>query len=331
MKTPPAYTLATRSYRICLGRKNEPCCADALGGPEPEGFPPLEPRVRIVHLSDLHNAKDSVRGGYEAIAEAVRAANPDLIAFTGDLFDKGTSDPSDSLDFLSLVSPIAPTYVVSGNHDRNPLDEEGRQMTYREVLSAARTRPAWLLERSSLWRENASLIARTGAVDFDGKAQTIEIRTMRFTLCGVRDSWPLSRACPATWFEELDRLSSTASGAPLVLLSHRPEYARLYASCGFRLALCGHTHGGQIRLPGMGSLLIPNQKRRPYIDWRDYVFDISGAESGNEGEREKTESALHLIVSAGLGYSKLFRFNCPPEIGIVDLYGLDSSAPLHAG
>ena len=107
----------------------------------------------IVHLSDLHDAAESVRGGLYAIVSEVRGADPDLIAFTGDLFDRHDGDASPALAFLRRLSAIAPTFVVSGNHDRNPIDPSGRQLTFEEVRRMAASRPDRVLSMTSMWAE----------------------------------------------------------------------------------------------------------------------------------------------------------------------------------
>ena len=89
-----------------------------------------------------------------------------------------------------------------------------------------------------------------------------------------------------------------------IVLSHRPEAFVAYVSNNIDLALCGHAHGGQIRLPCVGGLFAPHQGFFPKNDAGLF-----------------TENGTSMIVSRGLGNSKFpFRVNDRPELVIVDLF-----------
>jgi predicted MPP superfamily phosphohydrolase len=305
-------------------------------------LPACNPARRIgtvVHLSDLHDAAESVRGGLDAIVSEVAGADPDLIAFTGDLFDRRDGDASPALAFLRRLSAIAPTFVVSGNHDRNPIDPSGRQLTFEEVRRMATSRPDRVLSMTSMWAERVGEIEATGATPLDDGVRTLALRGVKVVLCGARDAWPLVPACPERWSSSLERLAEGAAlacepggqGATFttvtkpVLLTHRPEHAELYARLGFGLALAGHTHGGQVRLPLIGALRVPNQRRRPRYDLGE--FDVPAKRARQDGADPGRGSAMTLIVSSGLGCSELPRINCPPEVGVVALWAGSPSRP----
>jgi hypothetical protein len=92
-------------------------------------------------------------------------------------------------------------------------------------------------------------------------------------------------------------------GAYTVLLSHRPELFDAYAANGIDLALCGHAHGGQIRLPLIGGLFVPNQGLSPKY---------------SEGVHEKGQTKM--AVSRGLGNSIApVRINNRPELVVITL------------
>ena len=93
-----------------------------------------------------------------------------------------------------------------------------------------------------------------------------------------------------------------------MLLSHRPEYFTQYADLGFDLALSGHAHGGQIRLPFAGALYAPDQGWLPRYA------------SGMHVRRE-----TRMIVSRGLGNSWFpIRFLNRPELVVVRLRKLSN-------
>ena len=90
-----------------------------------------------------------------------------------------------------------------------------------------------------------------------------------------------------------------------ILLAHRPELFELYGEIGVDLVLSGHAHGGQIRLPGIGGVIAPQQGLFPQYD--------SGAyENGH----------TIMVVSRGVGNSLFpLRYNNPPEILLLELTG----------
>jgi hypothetical protein len=109
----------------------------------------------------------------------------------------------------------------------------------------------------------------------------------RLALCGI-DDWNSGRP-------DLDRaLFATAGAGPVVLLSHNPDVFFEAARRGVALTLSGHTHGGQVRVPGRGVLVRMSRYR---LDEGRY----------RTGEAE-------IVVSRGFGVSGLpLRLGCPPE------------------
>ena len=111
-------------------------------------------------------------------------------------------------------------------------------------------------------------------------------------------------ACIGTYGNNLPATLRQVSGeAPLILLAHEPDQ---FVATPDRVALTlsGHTHGGQVRLPGMGAPFVPSQYGQRYI----YGHVV-------EGSRQ-------LVVSGGLGCSGLpVRLGVPPEITLIDVVG----------
>lgn len=90
-------------------------------------------------------------------------------------------------------------------------------------------------------------------------------------------------------------------GAIAISLWHEPDCAEANAAYGPLLQLSGHTHGGQVRLPGIGPIALPVLGRR-YVDGRHQLGETT------------------LIVSRGIGmYRPPVRFNCPAELVIITL------------
>lgn len=229
---------------------------------------------RIVQLSDLHG---SVFGeGGSRLLEKVAAEAPDLIVMTGDFLDEGRTDEElpELGELCEGLTDIAPTCFVSGNHD----------WATGEMTLLART----LEERGVRYLRN--------------EYQTIDRGGESIVLVGVEDpnGWAgqispdeLAREADAAWPESF-----------IVLLGHRNYWVDEYPDLPADLILCGHEHGGIVRLPGLGGL-VGNGAKQLFPDYEDGVH-VSGRYS--------------MVVSRGLGNSvPLPRFNNTPEIVCVTL------------
>ncbi len=223
--------------------------------------------VRIAQLADLHgdrHGRDN-RRLYSLIAMQA----PDLVIFTGD--NIRDTRPIDGIaGFVRSLASRWPVYWVNGNHER------------RRRLDGAQAR----------------MMAACGAVSLNDRC----VLSRGLALCGVTDPY----RSPASFEARLraQKAACDALGGFQVLLSHRPEYAPVYARVGFDLALCGHAHGGQWRIPGLlNGLFAPNQGLFPKYAGGLYPF--------GKGT---------VIVSRGL-LKRFFvpRLFNPTELVIVDL------------
>lgn len=186
--------------------------------------------VRIAQVSDLHAA--SFGTFTQRLVEAVEAAEPDLIALTGDLIDVRTADLSEVLAVVERLQAVAPAYFVLGNHEAD----------------------------STLQDELLAGLEERGVVVLRDEAAQVRVAGTEFTLIGIDD--PRVRAVrglePRDPAEVLPGLVPSEAGTT-VLLAHRPELLDRYAGQGIDLVLSGHAHGGQVRVPGLGGLFAPHQ------------------------------------------------------------------------
>lgn len=191
---------------------------------------------KIAHVSDLHNAVFGRKN--EKLLSLIRAAEPDIIAITGDLIDSRHTDIDSALAFVEAAAEIAPVYYVTGNHES------------RLDFDAIEPR----------------LIA-AGARMLRNEAEYIEHGGERIRLAGIDD--PSFIRTGGTAEEraaaELEQLGD-GGGTFTVLLAHRPELVEVYAEYGAGLVLSGHAHGGQVRLPLLGGLYAPGQGLLPEYD-----------------------------------------------------------------
>ena len=231
---------------------------------------------RIAQVSDLHNAQmgeDNWR-----LRSELRAAKPDIIVITGDLVDSRKTDIDIALEFVKVAVRIAPCYYVTGNH-------EARLPEYEALRTG---------------------LQRLGVVVLEDEEILLKRRMQTIALLGVSDpsfeTDYLFGDAAAVMDSKLQSLRQDEH-TYTVLLSHRPELFEVYVSCGVDLALTGHAHGGQFRLPFIGGLAAPNQGLFPKYDAGLY-----------------TEGDTNMIVSRGIGNSVFpFRFNNRPEVVLIQL------------
>lgn len=228
---------------------------------------------KIVQLSDLHGSEfgqDNAR-----LIEAVEKEEPDIIALTGDFLDEGKAGrelPALGALVAELIK-LAPVYFVSGNHDW----ASGAASELFETLTAAGV---------VCLRNDFVYLERGGDV---------------LVLGGVDD--PNGPADMETPDEFVARLRSEAPGAFTLLLAHRAYWAERYPELDVDLILCGHTHGGIVRLPFLGGVAGTNFALFP-------EYDAGLFETG----------AYKLYISRGLGNSvPLPRFLNTPELVSITL------------
>lgn len=229
--------------------------------------------LSIVHISDLHNKTFGWR--QTRLLNKIKAIHPDIIVITGDLVDGAPHHHA--AVFLQKASRICPIYFVRGNHE----SIAGNFPVLNQTFSKCNVH---------------LLVNRSADVTKDGYTYRISgLDDPIFHIKGKKYAGFIKK----TLDEMLDKLKSTKKRADFqILLSHRPELFSLYSRYPFDLVLCGHAHGGQVRLPFTDGLYAPNQGILPKY--------TSGAHTKNN----TTE-----IISRGLGNSsfplRLFNF---PEI-----------------
>ena len=240
-----------------------------------------EGSVRLALITDLHSC--SYGKGMKTLIDAVNAEEPDVILLGGDIFDDELPDDN-AQAFLAGLGGGVPCYYVTGNHEYwSGEDAFGKKM---------------------------AILERYGIIRLSGTGETIEIGGLRLLICGVDDpcQWTgvLLNDVPEGFLRELAEVSALVEeDAYSILLTHRPELFELYGKYGFDLALSGHAHGGQWRIPLlMNGFYAPNQGFFPKL-------------AGGKYEKNGTV----MIVSRGLARetTRIPRLFNPPELVIVDL------------
>lgn len=232
---------------------------------------------RIVHVSDLHNAEFGA--DQSRLLGLVKAASPDLIAITGDLIDSRHTDVDKAMDFITGAVQIAPVYYVTGNH-------EARTKEYASLEVRMSEAKVFILKDEGI------------AVESGGESiRLLGVEDPSFTIEGDR----LGENAAIIDSKLKNMLSE--SGEYTILLSHRPELFEVYAANSIDLVFSGHAHGGQVRLPFVGGLFVPDQGVFPQY---------------SEGVYEKDQTKM--VVSRGLGNSIFpVRINNRPELVVITL------------
>lgn len=231
---------------------------------------------KILHLSDLHNK--SFGKNQKKLVENIRTIKPDLIVFTGDIIDRRWYDEKPSVLLMNEITKIAPVYYVTGNHE------------------------LWSGKFDSLEKK----LKDTGVNILRNEQKVVKKGYSQIHIIGIDD--PVINSSYKTEERVIDEEIQEAIGKKYnneykILLSHRPEKFHIYSKNNIDLILCGHAHGGQVRLPFIGGIIAPNQGFLPKYTSGAYV-------DGNST----------MIVSIGLGNSLApFRIFNRPEIGVITL------------
>jgi predicted MPP superfamily phosphohydrolase len=230
--------------------------------------------LRIAHISDIHIGSQLGAPRLRRFLARVNEVEADLIAITGDIFDFDPTYIEAGCRELDKLSAPCGVFAILGNHD-----------VYTGTSRVA-----------------AGIRSLTSIQLLRDEWARVRYRGASLYVLGVED--PGVRWADRDYeCETLDALAAEAPrDAPRILLAHRPSYFRQAARLGLPLMLAGHTHGGQITLPG-----------------RARHFNISRMIAHwTRGRFEQGESILY--VNRGLGVAgPPVRLNCPREIAVLTL------------
>ncbi len=225
------------------------------------GLAPALDGLRIALITDIHHS------GMVPAADVSRAVNlavaqkPDLIVLGGDYVTFG--DRAFVGPVAELLAPLnAPhgVFAILGNHDDDKDMPAALTAQHIQVLKDARTR--------------------------------IEIRGVGLELAGIR-YWTRRPA-------DIARILKKRTEDTVLLLAHDPRRLTEAAALDIPVVLSGHTHGGQVLVPGIGPIV--TRKRFPIIQ--------------GVGGQDNTS----IFVSRGVGTVYVpIRINCPPEVALITL------------
>jgi uncharacterized protein len=235
----------------------------------PEGFHGF----RIAQITDIHFGPYMDRAGLERAVRLAQGFQPDLVVLTGD-FVSHPFHQRNGLEGAKNAEPCAavfarwkgvPIIAVLGNHDHwNNADI---------VAGALRERGIRVL------RNQASAIEKEG---------------QRLWVAGIDDALEGKADVP----QSIAKIPSTEA---TILLAHEPDFADYAARFPIDLQLSGHSHGGQVRVSGVGPIILPQMAH-------NYPTGLNRV------------GQLQVYTSRGIGViNPPVRLNCPPEVSLITL------------
>ncbi|MBE7064466.1 MAG: metallophosphoesterase [Ruminococcaceae bacterium] len=226
--------------------------------------------IKVALIADLHNHEYGEDNS--ELLRIIRDSEPDIIAVVGDIVYKRSDNTSVMKQFFADLKDIAPTCCCLGNHE---LALMNRGIDVKEIMK------------------------ETGVAVLDNETVFTEINGNAIAIGGLTYN-------PDYGTPSLEYLEEFASiDAYKMLLCHYPEYQWQFMKQDIDIAMCGHLHGGLIRIPNLGGLFAPTQGFFP--DYTEGVHDFDGKK---------------MVISRGLGSSSFIpRVNNPAEMVFVNIVG----------
>lgn len=254
------------------------------------GLPDRLKGVKLAQLSDFHF--DGIRLSKSLLNNAIAACNaaqPDLILLTGDFVTDDPAPIHDLAERLTQLKSKCGIFAVLGNHD---IRYKHSQM---EITAALQEHDIQVL-----WNQMAYPLGEGLAI------------------VGLADYWS-AQFDPTAVFNQLE------TAIPRIVLSHNPDTAEVLQQWRVDLQLSGHTHGGQVFLPGVGNMAqatsnfyrgLPRSVKR----WVPLLKECSTTMKHWEwAQGLHTVGKNRLYVNRGLGTYLPGRFCCPPEVTVITL------------
>jgi len=245
--------------------------------------------VRLLHLSDLHITP--AHHHKAAWVSALADLRPDLVINTGDTLSHPRAVPM-AVQALGGLLDLPGAFVFGNNDYYAPQPKSPhRYFSKSTPMPTAPPLP---------WRDLRRAQAARGWIDLSNRKEVVSIRGQKIALAGVDD--------PHLHRDRYAEIAGPAQPDAVVRIgvAHSPEPRVLdeFANDGYDLVVAGHTHGGQIRIPGYGA-----------------IVTNSGIDRSRCRGLSRWGSHMWLNVSAGLGNSPYMpiRFCCRPEATLITL------------
>lgn len=251
--------------------------------------------VRIVGLTDLHNAHFGKEN--EKLIRRIAQLDPDLILIAGDMVTAGNDDIETTVSLCRKLKELALVYYSYGNHENRMV--YGSDLTL-ELLDEYEGEPP---EKDSRLPE---ALLDAGVVLLNNSAARVQIGDIGIDLVGINT---VSGAYFPYSNKMMDAVLSQDKENLKLIIAHRPTISKTAESqewLQYDLMFSGHTHGGLIRIPGLGGMF------REGKIWPWFTGIDSGMHQNSQGT---------LILGRGLGNNNpVPRIFNVPEIVVADIH-----------
>lgn len=238
--------------------------------------------AKVIHISDIHYKTTYFKKEIDKMVKKINQLKPDIVVLTGDLFDKDTrynnEDFTDLATSLSKIDVTIGKYAISGNHDTKVAEWE-------------------------------TVIKNSGFINLDNHYELLYKDSLKpILLAGVSSNLNNLQDINSRMKEIDSYLTSIQNNeknhnvpAYKILLIHEPDYIDDIDYQRYHLILAGHSHNGQVRLPGIGAMVLPEGAKKYY-------------------KEHYTLSDTELYISSGLGTSTYpYRLFNKPSINLYRL------------
>jgi predicted MPP superfamily phosphohydrolase len=217
-------------------------------------------------VSDVHHGPFVPLMYIRHVVDLVNSLGPDLVLLAGDYVSHHSCYIAPGIEALGKLKARLGRFAVLGNHDHWESAPESRQALAESGIS--------LTDNTGFW------VDRQGA---------------RLRICGVGDLWT-DRQDPRA------ALGDATQRDAVIMLSHNPDFAETFRDHRVGLMVSGHTHGGQVVLPGFGAPIVPSRYGQKYLH---------GLVQG---------PSCQVFITRGVGtISPPVRFFCRPEVALITL------------
>lgn len=226
----------------------------------------------IAVLTDVHHGPFVPLAYVQHVVAMTNALKPDIVALVGDYVYRDPSYIMPGFGELGKLKAALGRFGVRGNHDNCNYHgpEDIRQLSQ-------------------------DALARANIPDLNNTGIWLERKHARLRICGVGDLWTDHQDLNAAIADATERDA-------VILLSHNPDFVESIRDRRVGLVLSGHTHGGQVIVPGFGAPLVPSRYGQKYLH---------GLVQG---------PCCRVFVSRGVGtISPPVRFLCRPEVVLITL------------
>jgi predicted MPP superfamily phosphohydrolase len=229
-------------------------------------LPPLFRGITVALLADVHHGPFVPLAYIRQVVAMTNALKPDIVALAGDYIHRHERYIAPVIQELGKLEANLGRFAVRGNHDNH-----------------------------GHWTHSRVALADAKLPDLNNRGVWLERRGSRLRVCGVGDLWTDRQDLGAALGDATERDA-------VLLLSHNPDFVESIRDPRVGLVLSGHTHGGQVIIPGFGAPIVPSRYGQKYL---------YGLVRG---------PCCRVFVTRGVGtISPPVRLLCRPEVVLITL------------